>query len=209
MSKHPIFRDYLEKPIPEIFKAAELLSKAVDAHIGGDPRTANNLLKLADYPEIYDWTERLWGKNSFRRHYELDEPLPIIPKEERLKPRMPRAAHKREIIERDGYYCRFCGIPVIPREVCKFLVELYPEAMRWGPANKDRHTALLAMDMVFDHVLPHSRGGSSYPNNMVVACQPCNCGRMENTLEEMGMSDPMTREMKIGSWDGLTRLLKT
>lgn len=35
-----------------------------------------------------------------------------------------------------------------------------------------------------DHVIPHSRGGNSYPDNLVLACVPCNLSKGAKTPRE-------------------------
>lgn len=51
---------------------------------------------------------------------------------------------RNEVLERDDYICQYCG------------------------AELDEETATV------DHVIPKSKGGSSYPDNMVCSCQQCN-----------------------------------
>jgi 5-methylcytosine-specific restriction endonuclease McrA len=63
------------------------------------------------------------------------------------------------------------------------------------------------MWMQFDHILPHSRGGDNTMDNVVVTCAPCNFGRAERTLEEVGLMDPRQRPPEGTSWDGLERML--
>jgi 5-methylcytosine-specific restriction endonuclease McrA len=57
----------------------------------------------------------------------------------------------------------------------------------------------------FDHLLPHCRGGDNSLDNMVITCAPCNFGRMQYTLDEVGLINPLTREPVRTSWDGLER----
>ena len=61
------------------------------------------------------------------------------------------------------------------------------------------------MDLHYDHLLPHARGGTNDFENMLVTCAPCNCGRDNLTLEEVGLSDPRLREPVRSAWDGLER----
>jgi 5-methylcytosine-specific restriction endonuclease McrA len=77
----------------------------------------------------------------------------------------------------------------------------------WGDRNAEQHAGLQAMWVQYDHVVPHARGGDNALTNLVVACAPCNCARMDYTLEEVGLLDPRTREPVRSSWDGLERLL--
>jgi hypothetical protein len=56
-----------------------------------------------------------------------------------------------------------------------------------------------------DHMLPHARGGTSDLSNMIVTCAPCNNGRSNLTLEEVGLADPFLRAPVRSTWDGLER----
>jgi 5-methylcytosine-specific restriction endonuclease McrA len=120
---------------------------------------------------------------------------------------MPISSEKRRLHERDGYHCRFCGIPVIRAEVRNRLRKFYPNALPWPNKNKEQHPAFQAMWAQYDHILPHARGGTNDFENMVIACAPCNYARMNYTLEEVGLTDPRTREPIRSKWDGLERLL--
>ena len=53
----------MRKTIKEIFYAAELLGRAVDAHLNQDRKVAEQLFRSADLPEVRAWTESLWGAN--------------------------------------------------------------------------------------------------------------------------------------------------
>jgi hypothetical protein len=123
----------------------------------------------------------------------------------RIPLRMPTPEEKRALHERDGYHCRFCSIPVIRKEIRRRMIAVYPEEAVWGRKNAEQHAALQAMWAQYDHILPHSRGGTNDLSNMVVTCAPCNFGRMEFTLEEVGLADPREREPVRSAWDGLER----
>jgi len=57
----------------------------------------------------------------------------------------------------------------------------------WSEASQQARTQ-------YDHVPPHARGGNNDPGNVIVTCAPCNFGRMDYTLEEVGLADPRLRE---------------
>jgi 5-methylcytosine-specific restriction endonuclease McrA len=78
----------------------------------------------------------------------------------------------------------------------------------WGRTNMTQHAAFQAMWAQYDHVLPYARGGNSTLDNMIVTCAPCNFGRMNYILEEVGLADPRGREPIGSKWDGLERLLQ-
>jgi 5-methylcytosine-specific restriction endonuclease McrA len=199
-------RRCLIDPVPEIAVAARHLDAAVAAHVAGDRTAARELLRLADVPAIREWTESLWGR-SHAIPERVAQAGPKLPKVARVPARMPGAAQRRALHARDGYHCRFCGIPVVRAEVRDRLRAAYPDVVRWGARNAEQHAGLQAMWAQYDHVVPHARGGDNQLANLVVACAPCNCARMDCTVEEVGLLDPRTREPIRSGWDGLERLL--
>jgi len=196
------------KPIPAIAEAAGLLSDAVDAHLAGDAAGAAALFAAADMPAIAAWTQSLWGTENpaIHRYRAIPGSPPALPELERHRPVAPGAALRRSIVGRDGHHCRYCGIPVVPATMRMQLALIYPE-VRWGSANGDQHAAFQAMWLCFDHVVPHSRGGRTDFENLIVACAPCNNARNERTLEEVGLQDPRDFPIDGSNWDGLQRLL--
>lgn len=118
---------------------------------------AEQLIRAADMPQVRQWTESLWGKNSpYVCKRNIPDAPPVLNKGLRIPVRMPNAAEKRLIHQRDGFLCR-CG----------------------------------------DNSL----------ENTILTCAPCNFGKMNYTLEELGLVDPRGREGIHGGWDGLERLL--
>ncbi|MDE0344396.1 MAG: HNH endonuclease [Boseongicola sp.] len=207
------------EPVSEIFEAAVLLGAAADFHAAGLVDDARKALRAADVPEILDWCEELWGGrgslDAYRRspvHRFRD--VPGLPASEVLDdPNIP-VGIQREVLDRDGYFCRFCGIPVIWQKAQKAMRDAYPDTVRWGARNVEKHTAFQAMDLDFDHIVPRSRGGRNTPENLVVSCAPCNCGRGNWMLEEVGVMDPRSAPANprsippaLSNWDGLTRVL--
>ncbi len=197
------------EPIPEIADAARYLDAALSAHLAGRRDLADSLIRLADMPVIREWTESLWGTASpYVQRRVVADALPSLPDDQRVAVRMPTPAEERILHQRDGYYCRFCGIPVIRATVRKAIREAYPDALPWGRTNQSQHAGFQAMWATYDHVLPHARGGDNAAENVVVTCQPCNCARWHYTLAEVGLRDPRTREPIRSTWDGLERFLQ-
>lgn len=118
---------------------------------------------------------------------------------------MSTAAEKKAIHDRDGYHCRFCGIPVIRKEVRQLISAQYPQAVPWGKTNDTQHVAFQAMWAQYDHILPHARGGDRTLDNVVLTCSACNFGRMSYTLEEVGILSLSDRKPIQSLWDGLER----
>jgi hypothetical protein len=120
---------------------------------------------------------------------------------------MPNLKLQLELHRRDGFYCRFCGIPVIRKQVREYIRAQYPEVPIWGRKNCEQHAALQCMWAQYDHLLPHSRGGKNTLENLVVTCAPCNYGRMQYTLDEAHLQNPLERAPKVGPWEDLENLL--
>lgn len=194
------------EPIPEIQDAARLLDAAVTAHGLGRHDLADELIRLADMPVLRDYTESLWGAKSPYVQFRPVAGAPAQSLQARdSKERMPSLSEREHLLRRDGFHCRFCGIPVIRKEIRDCLRKVYPDSLRWGSRNADQHAAFQLLWATCDHVLPHSRGGLSTADNMVIACQPCNASRWYYTLEEVGLLDPRLREPVRSRWDGLER----
>lgn len=203
-SKRQLLR-CLRDPVPEIAEGAQLLAQAAKAHIAGLRGEVLALLQAANLPAIREWTESLWGRHGA---YAVRGPYdPDVPVQRMAQARMPSKTVQLQLHAYDGFYCRFCGIPVIRREVREFFRAAYPEARIWGRRNVDQHAAFQCMWAQYDHVLPHSRGGSNDLDNLVVTCAPCNYGRMQYTLAEAGLDDPRTRPPTAGAWTGLEEVL--
>jgi 5-methylcytosine-specific restriction endonuclease McrA len=198
----------LRPPVHQVFDASRYLDAAVTAHLAGRHRLAEELILAADMPEVREWTESLWGKASpYVRVRKGALIPPAMTKEDRVPARMPNAAIKYAIHLRDGFNCRYCGVPVIRVEVRKALLALYPKALRWGTTNLGQHAGFQALWAHYDHVLPHSRGGDNSLENTVLSCAPCNCAKMNYHLDQLNLADPRRRGVVPTSWDGLERLL--
>ena len=209
---HP--RQCLRDPIPEIFFAARQLGEAAEAYLDQNFERARRIIIETDLPVIREWIESLWGSvrdNPDQKHYLRQRPLVPEPKklppDQREKLRMPSAARKAEVYSRDGWHCRYCGIPLIHTEARKVLQRKFPVELRWGSSNLSRHSAFQAMTPEFEHVVPHCYGGTNNPENAVTACGPCNCGKYDRLLDQHGLLDPRLRAPKVSSWDGLIRLI--
>jgi 5-methylcytosine-specific restriction endonuclease McrA len=201
-------RRCLRDPIPEIGDAARCLDAAVSAHLTGRFDLADELIRAADMPVIRQWTESLWGKKSPYVKVRQSS-VPLTCSGELPSRRYAATAGRALLHQRDGYHCRFCGIPVIRSEVRKRMNAAYPKAARWGKRNHDCHAAFQAMWVQYDHVVPFKRGGATTLENLIVTCAPCNFGRMEHTLDEVGLLDPRIREPFRSTWDGLERFRQT
>lgn len=180
--------------------------------MAGDSRMAARLIKAADNPVVRAFTEAAWGAGGKERHsfITLADAPPTLARAARPLPRMPTRDTQKAVVLRDGYHCRFCGLPVIQPSVRALLHRAYPDVLGWGFTNLSQHAAFQCLWLQFDHVLPNSRGGASTLDNVIVTCTPCNFGRMETTLREALLIDPLSRPTPkkwdgFNDWDGLER----
>lgn len=83
---------------------------------------------------------------------------------------------------------------------------MYPERFPYHPNWKagQVHPAYLLTSTSLDHVVPGARGGSwSDFANLVTSCWPCNTGKSDFTIEEIGWS-LLSEDDAHSDWDGLT-----
>ena len=205
----------MRNPIPETFEAAMLLDRAVGHHMAGNRKVAARLILQTDQEGIRAFTESLWGSKAanpdqptyirWRRVSGLPEPA----KEDLDRKRLSNRSDEDAIVACWGHHCVYCGVPLIRRAVPMALQAAYPDLRIWGPGNRnaEQHAAFQLMWMQFDHVVPHSRGGRTDIENVVVTCAPCNYGKADYMLEELGLIDPRLRPGVRTSWDGLERML--
>ena len=194
---------FFREPIFEFFDAARYLDAAISAHLNGQSEIAEKLFGLANDPAIWEWTDSIWGKSSLYVTVNKQPRLHTTPK---VKVRMRTTEQKHQLHKRDGFHCRFCGIPVIRAEVRKIIHKAYLNSVPWGRTNATQHAAFQCMWAQYDHVVPHSSGGTNDLNNLIITCAACNFGKMEFTLEELGLLDPRDFMPTQSQWDGLERI---
>lgn len=198
----------IRAPIPEIFEAYYLLSAAADAHLHGQSAAAEALFARANIPAVYDWAWADWQRPSLNIRIPKPENDTVkLPKTELDPVRTPTKATKRAVLERDGYCCRYCGIPVIDADIRKLVHKLYPDAVPWvSSAPEQQHAGFSCFWLQYDHVVPHSHGGRSDVENVVISCALCNFGKLDYTVKQLDIADPRLRVPTPTPWDGLERL---
>lgn len=201
-------RRYIKEPIPEIFSAWEAMSAAVEEHFLGNFNRTEELFQEADSLAIWNWLNSSWV-NVIRNVVELrpDGDSKMVPRAERDPDRNISANIRAAVLKRDGYRCRYCGIPVIHADIRKIAAKLYPSSVKWD--NRDprkQHAGFQCLWLQFDHVQPHSHGGRSNVDNVVVSCALCNFGKDRFTLRQLHLEDPRLRDPEPSNYDGLEQL---
>jgi 5-methylcytosine-specific restriction endonuclease McrA len=129
--------------------------------------------------------------------------IPIAERAPRFGSLNGRLPH--EVFRRDSYRCRYCGLHLLsPQALRRFADQVGPEVFRiTGEGNTSKAGPSLVFRPTADHVEPWSRGGGTNLANLVTACWPCNFGKMEYTVGELGIADPRTRPPVADGWSGL------
>lgn len=115
------------------------------------------------------------------------------------------AKYESQIYQRDGYRCRYCGIRVIDtKALLKMEKMVGKEIFQVKGKNSDRHGVALVLRATIDHIKPLSRGGRTKLDNLVTSCWSCNYGKLNATLEQLGISNPLNKQSNPNrSWNGL------
>lgn len=171
-------------------QATQSFGAAYRAAEEGDLEQALTYLAETRGPELRDWFD-VHAQNTgwFRAAHFGREPKPEPMPD--LDPLRKPDRYAAEVFERDGLRCRYCGKEVFPTAMLKRFERMVgPENFKTTGNNANRHGVRLAFSAALDHVEPHSRGGRTDPSNLVTACWPCNYGKADYTLAELGLMDP-------------------
>jgi 5-methylcytosine-specific restriction endonuclease McrA len=200
-------RKCLKQPIREVGAAIKALEAAVDAHLAGDLDLAAAKFNEANCPVTWHWLNAPWTK--VRNNVVIMEPdgdTKEIPKAQRDPDRNIASSIKQAVLARDGYRCRYCGLPVVHADIRKIAAQVYPKEIPWNPRiSAEQHSAFQVTWLQFDHVEPHSHGGKSSVENVVISCALCNFGKDRFTLRQLDLEDPRLRPPRPSEFDGLER----
>lgn len=190
-------------PVPDwIREHLTLLHRSIRRAAEGRVEESKRLLASIPSDEIRKWGVEHGQLSGRFRNRVLKVPAPDAAPATGTRTASPSL--RARILARDGYRCRYCGVPVIPREVLvAFGGVVGQEAFGTGRANAERHGAALVSWAEVDHVLPYQRGGPTTEENLVTSCWACNYGKDRYTVEQLGIDDPRERPPEKTEWDGL------
>ena len=193
-------------PHPSLIRSYPHFVAAVRAAASGDARRARKALLRVESDAIKNWYIEHAQVSGNARVVTLGRQRPAPyrgPVHERA---YPRPAEVRAVLEADGYRCRYCQREVVHPDLLRALQAVVGKsAFPLGPGNAGRHGSVFAHRAVVDHILPRKRGGRTELGNLVTACYPCNFGKANHTLDDLGLRPP--RPATRDSWDGLQSLL--
>ena len=197
----------IKEPIPQIFQSWDFLNHAVDAHLAGERQRANAFFKNADMRPVWEWLNPGWARPDL--NVVVHNPpgdTQEVSKDLRDPDRNIAPSIRAAVLQRDGYRCRYCGIPVVHADIRKLARRLYPDAVPWDQFDpKMQHAGFACLWLQFDHVVPHSHGGRSSSDNVVVSCALCNYGKDKYTLCQLDVADPRQTPPVSTTWNGLER----
>ena len=187
--------------------AVDIFTDAARLFVGGQRDECISLLGTIDGAGITDWYIEHGQQSGLHRNrilgLKLGAPLPI---EGRYPVRSP-AKLQNAVFERDGYRCRYCGNKLIDQDILRgFAKALDSPIFTRGTTNLTSHAVIHIAWPVADHVVPWSRGGETSMDNLVASCAPCNYGKADFTIEQIGISNPLNRPALVDEWDGLRSL---
>jgi len=208
--RHEFVRVLCDRPF-DFQLSFQQLEKAIEFAVNGQRDLGLEHLNMTRHLEIREWFITSAQVAGPRRHAELghlEAQEPEIPAEEQDTRDIP-VPLARTILDRDRYQCRYCHIPVIYKTEAKKLQVLFgTENFRVSKSNRIAHGTLRAFYNSFDHVLPLSRGGTTSLDNLVTACYPCNFGKDNFTLNQLGLLSPFESMPNESKHDGFTTLLR-
>jgi 5-methylcytosine-specific restriction endonuclease McrA len=191
-------------PYPEEFDLhIDRLGQALKL-VNTDPDKSRDLVKSIDSDEMKRWFIDVALKSgAWRAKYSgvSDSDL------KRTRRRNAISQSRLEnLFERDKWRCRYCGIRVTGnrKHFKKFAEAIRMPELVSGRTDENRHGIYLMLMASYDHVKPHSEGGSNDDSNLVTACWSCQFGKYKYSLKKLRLQNPFDKEpVALGDWSGL------
>ena len=196
----------LKKP-EWIIDSFEVLVDAINHASTGNVDLARLIIKNSRDLEMRTWYHvhaqniATWRSETLT----IEAPEPILP----LDPENRFSKFESILFARDNYKCRYCADPVIPKKVFKKAQSLIGSTdLPLGRTNLTRSGFYLMFVATLDHVMPWSLGGRTDRSNLVTSCWSCNYGKANFTVEQIGINNPLDRDIELEKENKVERLLK-
>lgn len=179
----------------------ETFVASYEALLSGKIDKAKELLREIPGLKLQAWYDDHAQNVSTFRYQALGKRTPV-PAATDLDSKKTFTHLSHQIYLRDGLHCRYCGSKVAPRSFFTRFSKLIGENALWiGNTNKTRPGIYLLGVATLDHVTPHKLGGRTDSSNLVTSCWPCNYGKSDFTLDQLGMDDPrLTPPIEDNDW---------
>jgi 5-methylcytosine-specific restriction endonuclease McrA len=205
-------------PYPSEFEHAIdlLLQAAILAKQGEDQNViqAQLLIKQMADADMRSWFDDL-AQNSGKVRLEILNRIPEKLPGNKMQKR-PTAKLENQIIQDQGFHCRYCGIRLVSNKQLVQLQkivghEILPNRSRKEKRtqNTDVHGIWLLTRAAVDHVEPVAQGGQDVNRveNLVACCWSCNYGKGKYALKDLELDNPLCRPARKTKWSGLTDIL--
>ena len=118
------------------------------------------------------------------------------------------AKYESQVYQRDGYRCGYCGLKVIDTKALMKMEKMVgKKQFKVKGRNSERHGVALALRATIDHIKPLTLGGRTRLDNLVTSCWSCNYGKLNATLEQLGILNPLGKSSTTHQrWDGLMNI---
>jgi len=115
------------------------------------------------------------------------------------------AKYETQVYQRDGYRCGYCAIRLVDTKVLMKMEKMVGKKyFKVKGMNSERHGVALVLRATIDHIKPLSRGGRTRIDNLVTSCWSCNYGKLNATLEQLWISNPLKKRSNPNRyWNGL------
>jgi 5-methylcytosine-specific restriction endonuclease McrA len=169
-----------------------------------DPDQSRDIVKSIDSEEMKRWFIDVALKSgAWRSKYSGVSGVDVKSSRRRKAINQKRL---EALFERDKWRCRYCGIRIAGnrKHFKKFAKTVRIPELVSGRTDENRHGVYLMLMASYDHVKPHSEGGSNDDNNLVTACWSCQFGKYKYSLEILRLQNPLDKEpLALGDWRGL------
>ena len=169
-----------------------------------DPDQSRDIIKSIDSEEMKRWFIDVALKaGAWRAKYSGVSGVDI-----KNSKRRKAISQKRleDLFKRDKWRCRYCGIRVAGnrKHFKKFAKAICMPELVSGRTDESRHGLYLMLMASYDHVKPHSEGGSNDDSNLVTSCWSCQFGKYKYSLDELRLQNPLdVAPVALWDWHGL------
>lgn len=194
-------------PPPKFFEdSLNLFIAAFRAAQKGKVEDARSLLSQTRSDEMRHWYVEHGQMSGWKfRAKALDFPKPAEYSGP-LETNKSFSKFESQVYNRDGFRCGYCSLRLIDTSALLRMEKLLGiQHFKVKGTNNERHGVALVLRATIDHIHPLSLGGRTSLENLVTSCWSCNYGKLNATLEQIGISNPLDRgTKKIDDWDGLS-----
>jgi hypothetical protein len=169
-----------------------------------DPGAARELIRQVDSESMKRWYVDVALQSGVWRSLHLGVSTSEKPGLRKRKP--IKQSRLVAMFQRDNWRCQYCGIRIggNRKHFVEFAMDIDMPELIQGRTDETRHGLYSLLMASYDHITPHSRGGSDDDSTLVTACWCCQFGKYKFSLDEVGLQAPSPAGIeRIGDWQGL------